>query len=337
MGIIDDARMASVRRATRNERDSFAGMTAFIAAIEEGSFSAAAAKLGLTPSGVSKLISRLEERLSARLIQRTTRSMQLTQVGRAYFERAHRILDDLDALEREIESHDETPRGTLCVTAPTLLGHVRVLPLLLSFQEAFPEVKVDLLLSDRVLDFVEENVDVAIRMTATPPLSSVARKLDDDERVLCASPSYLARRGHPSAPRDLAEHDCILFVVGAAADTCRLKADARSDKVESVHVRGRFQSNNTLSLHEAALAGLGIASLPRYLVDGELMSGRLVAVLPGLVPLERSVYALYAPTPFIPARVRELVKHLVEGFRRGHDGALRPASGGASGRKRPTK
>jgi LysR family transcriptional regulator, transcriptional activator for dmlA len=288
-------------------------------------------------AGVSKLVSRLEERLSVRLIQRTTRRMQLTQVGRAYFERARRVLDDLDALEREIESHDETPRGTLCVTAPTLLGHVRVLPLLLSFQEAFPEVKVDLLLSDRVLDFIEEKVDVAIRMTATPPLSFVARKLDDDERVLCASPSYLARRGPPGAPRDLAEHDCILFVVGAAADTWRLKADASSDKVESVHVRGRFQSNNTLSLREAASAGLGIANLPRYLVDDELTSGRLVPVLPGLVPLERSVYALYAPAPFIPARVREFVKHLAAGFKRSPDGALQPASVDASKRKRSTK
>jgi LysR family transcriptional regulator, transcriptional activator for dmlA len=336
-GIIDQQRMASVRRPMRNERDSLAGMAAFIASVEEGSFSAAATKLGLTPSGVSKLISRLEERLSVRLIQRTTRKMQLTQVGSAYFERARRILDDLDGLEREIESHDETPRGTLCVTAPTLLGHVRVLPLLLSFQEAFPEVKVEFLLSDTVLDLVEDRVDVAVRMTANPPLSFVARKLDHDERVLCASPSYLARRGNLRSSRDLAEHDCLLFVVGAAVDMWRLKEDASSDKVESVHVRGRFRSNNTLSLREAALAGLGIASLPRYLVDGELTSGRLVAVLPGLVPLERAVYALYAPAPFVPARVRELVRHLVEGFARGHDGAPRPATLGASGRKRPTK
>jgi LysR family transcriptional regulator, transcriptional activator for dmlA len=337
MGIIDPSLMATIRRPARNERDSFTGMAAFVASVEEGSFSAAAEKLGLTPSGVSKLISRLEERLSVRLIQRTTRSMQLTQVGRAYLDRARRILDDFDALDREIERHDETPRGTLCVTAPALLGHVRVLPLLLSFQEAFPEIKIDLMLSDRVLDFIDERVDVAIRMTATPPLSFVARKLDDDERLLCASPSYLARRGHPSAPRDLAEHDCLLFVVNTAEDTWRLKADESSDKVESVHVGGRFQSNNTLSLRDAALAGLGIANLPRYLVDGELTAGRLVVVLPGLVPLDRSMYALYSPSPFLPARVRELVKHLVKGFTREQGGALRAASGGASGSKRPTK
>src|SRR5262245_54467634 len=139
MGIIDESLMPPSRRSTKNERDSFSSMAAFVTSVEEGSFSAAATKLGLTPSGVSKLISRIEERLSVRLIQRTTRRMQLTQAGSAYFERARRILDDLDALEREIERHDDAPRGTLCVTAPTLLGHVRVLPLLLSFQEAFPE------------------------------------------------------------------------------------------------------------------------------------------------------------------------------------------------------
>jgi DNA-binding transcriptional LysR family regulator len=336
-GIIDKALMATVRRPMRNDRDSFAGMAAFIASIEEGSFSAAAAKLGLTPSAVSKLVSRLEDRLRARLIQRTTRRMQLTQVGRAYFERALRIRDEFDALEREIESHDDRPRGALRVTAPTVLGHVRVLPLILSFQAAFPEVKVELLLSDRTLDLVEESIDVAVRMTASLPLSFVAKKLDDDVRSLCASPEYLSRRGYPSCPRDLADHDCVVFVSRGAEATWRLKADARSDRVEVVHVRGRFQSNNTHSLYEAALSGLGIASLPRYLVDDDLKSGRLVAVLEGLLPTERCIYALYAPAPFIPAKVRELVRHLVEGFARGKDGARRPASAGARGQKRATK
>jgi LysR family transcriptional regulator, transcriptional activator for dmlA len=321
----------------RNDRDSFAGMAAFITAIEEGSFSAAAAKLGLTPSGVSKLVSRLEERLKVRLIQRTTRRMQLTQVGRAYFERALRIRDEFDALEREIESHDDRPRGALRVTAPTVLGHVRVLPLLLSFQEAFPDVKVELLLSDQVFDLVEERIDVAIRMTASLPLSFVAKKLDDDVRVLCASPEYLSRRGHPNHPRDLANHDCIVFVTGSAAAPWRLKIDARSSEVEGVQVRGRFQSNNTLSLRDAAIAGLGIASLSKYLVDDALKAEKLVAVLSGFVPLERAIYALYAPSPFIPAKVRELVKHLAEGFARGKEGARRPALAGAREQKRAPK
>ncbi|WP_437285913.1 LysR family transcriptional regulator [Sorangium sp. So ce406] len=315
----------------RNERESFTGMAAFIASVEEGSFSAAAEKLGLTPSGVSKLVSRLEERLGVRLLQRTTRRMQLTQVGRAYYERARRILDELDALEREVESHDDAPRGALRVTAPAVLGHVRVLPLLLSFQDTFPEVKIELLLNDRVVDLVEESIDVAVRMTASPPLSSVARRLGDDARVLCASPAYLSRRGRPGHPRDLADHDCIVFVAGGAVDdTWRLKPDPRSADAEGVRVRGRFQANNTLSLREAALGGLGIVNLPAYLVGEDLRSGRLVALLEGCVPIERAIYAVYPQAPFIPAKVRELVRHLVEGFAAGARdaaaAAARPAS-----------
>ncbi|AUX45178.1 LysR family transcriptional regulator [Sorangium cellulosum] len=315
----------------RNDRESFAGMTAFITSVEEGSFSAAAEKLRLTPSGVSKLVSRLEERLKVRLLQRTTRRMQLTQVGRAYYERARRIFEELDALEREVESHDDAPRGTLRLTAPTVLGHVRVLPLVLSFQDTYPEVNVELLLNDRVVDLVEEGIDVAVRMTASPPLSFVARKLGDDARVLCASPAYLSRRGRPSHPRDLADHDCIVFLAGGAVDdTWRLKPDPRSGEVEGVRVRGRFQANNTLSLREAALAGLGIVNLPDYLVGDDLRSGRLVAVLEGLVPVERAVYAVYPQAPFVPARVRELVRHLAEGFSRSArdaaPAAARPAS-----------
>ncbi|XYH93841.1 LysR family transcriptional regulator [Sorangium sp. So ce1128] len=314
----------------RNERESFAGMAAFLASVEEGSFSAAAEKLGLTPSGVSKLVSRLEERLRVRLLQRTTRRMQLTQVGKAYYERARRIFEELDALEREVESHDDAPRGTLRVTAPTVLGHVRVLPLVLSFQDMFPEVKVELLLNDRVVDLVEESIDVAIRMTASPPLSFVARKLGDDARVLCASPAYLSRRGRPSRPRDLADHDCIVFLAGGAVDdTWRLKPDARSGAVEGVRVRGRFQANNTLSLREAALSGLGIVNLPSYLVGDDLRSGRLIAVLEGFVPVERAIYAVYPQAPFVPAKVRELVRHLAEGFApsaRDAASAARPAS-----------
>ncbi|WP_438003910.1 LysR family transcriptional regulator [Sorangium sp. So ce321] len=314
----------------RNERESIAGMAAFLASVEEGSFSAAAEKLGLTPSGVSKLVSRLEERLRVRLLQRTTRRMQLTQVGKSYYERARRIFEELDALEREVESHDDAPRGTLRVTVPTVLGHVRVLPLVLSFQDMFPEVKVELLLNDRVVDLVEESIDVAVRMTASPPLSFVARKLGDDARVLCASPAYLSRRGRPSRPRDLADHDCIVFLAGGAVDdTWRLKPDARSGAVEGVRVSGRFQANNTLSLREAALSGLGIVNLPSYLVGDDLRSGRLIAVLEGFVPVERAIYAVYPQAPFVPAKTRELVRHLIEGFApsaRDAAAAARPAA-----------
>src|SRR5260221_10263064 len=159
---------------------SVRGMIAFVALVDAGSFSAAADRLGLKPSSVSKLIARLEDYLGVRLVQRTTRTMQLTEVGQSYLASARRILEDIGAIEREIQSKDPRPRGLLRVTAPSVLGHVRVLPAVLAFQRDNPELKVHLDLSDRVVDLVGEGIDVAIRMTSAPPQSFVARKLDDD-------------------------------------------------------------------------------------------------------------------------------------------------------------
>jgi len=247
-----------------------------------------------------------------RLFHRTTRQMQLTHIGTTYFERSRRIFEDLQLLENEMEQSDDTPRGLLRVTAPVVLGHVRVLPAVLAFRKAYPNVRVDVLLLDRVVDLVEERMDIAIRMTATPPLSYVAKKLGDDERRLCASPAYLAERGRPSHPRELAKHDCLVFVPGDVAAPWKLLGD--DGKLASVRVCGPLQMNNSLSLHEAALAGLGIADLPTYLIGEDLRAGRLETVLDEFTTIGRSVYAVYAPGRSVPARVREFVKLLARQF-----------------------
>jgi LysR family transcriptional activator of dmlA len=299
------------------DRDTFAGMAAFLAAVEEGSFSKAAQKLALTPSGVSKLVARLEERLGVRLFHRTTRQMQLTDIGTFYLERARRIFDDVQSLEREMERSDDAPRGLLRVTAPVVLGHLRVLPAVIAFRKAFPAAKVDLLLADRVVDLIEERIDVAVRMTASPPLSYVAKKLGDDRRRLCASRSYLSRRGRPRHPRDLPSHDCLVFAPdGPQAATWKLLSDA--GKPVSVRVCGPLQINNVLSLREAALAGLGIADLPDYIAADDVRAGRLETVLDDFVALDRAIYAVYPPGSSVPSRAREFVKLLERHF---HDGA----------------
>jgi DNA-binding transcriptional LysR family regulator len=294
------------------DRDTFAGMGAFLAAVEEGSFSKAATKLGLTPSGVSKLVTRLEEKLDVRLFHRTTRQMQLTDIGTFYLDRARRIFEDVRALEDEIERSTDAPRGLLRVTAPAVLGHHRVLPAVISFRQAFPDVKVDLLLVDHQVDLVDGRIDVAVRMTASPPLSYVAKKLGDDTRRLCASRDYLARRGRPARPSDLQTHDCLVFITEGTAVPWKLRSEA--GKPMSVRVCGPLQTNNTLSLREAALAGLGIADLPSYLVAEDLRAGRLEAVLDDFVGSERAVYALHASGRSLPARTREFVKVLVRHF-----------------------
>jgi len=294
------------------DRDTFAGMSAFLATVDEGSFSGAAAKLGLTPSGVSKLVARLEARLDVRLFHRTTRQMQLTHIGVSYLERARRIFQDIEQLEGDVKKTDDTPRGLLRVTAPVVLGQVRVLPAVLAFRRAYPDVKVDVWLLDRVVDLVEEQVDVAVRMTASPPLSYVAKRLGEDERRLCASPEYLARRRRPTRPKDLEKHDCLVFVTGGVPAPWKLRSP--EGKAVNLRVCGSLQMNNTLSLHEAARAGLGIADLPSYLIAEDLRAGRLETVLEDFVAIGRSIYAVYTPGRSVPASVRELVKLLVRQF-----------------------
>jgi LysR family transcriptional activator of dmlA len=295
---------------------SLRGMIAFVALVDAGSFSAAADRLKLTPSGVSKLIARLEEYLGVRLVQRTTRKMQLTEVGQSYLTSARRILEEIATMEQEIQSADPRPKGTLRVTAPSVLGHARVLPVVLAFQRENPELMVHLDLSDRVVDLVGEGIDVAIRMTSAPPPSFIARKLDDDLRVLCASPDYLERRGTPRTPDDLASHDCLLFTADQPGGTWRFRCAPKNEALTTQEVSGRLTVGNTLSLREAALAGFGIADLPRYLVDADLRTGRLVSVLPRFVINERSIFAVYAPSRFIPPKVRMFVDALQKAFRK---------------------
>src|SRR5882672_4921783 len=206
---------------------SVRGMAAFVALTDAGSFSGAAERLGLTPSAMSKVIARLEDHLGARLVQRTTRRMQLTDLGIAYAQHARRILEDIDTLDREIQSQDLRLRGTLRVSAATVLGQVRVLPIVIAFQETNPEVKVQFDLSDRVVDMIEERIDIAVRTTTKPPPSFVARKLDDDVRILCATADYLARRGTPESPDDLISHDCVLCTARQPFDTWYLRAAAQ--------------------------------------------------------------------------------------------------------------
>jgi DNA-binding transcriptional LysR family regulator len=297
------------------ERDTFAGMAAFLAAVDQGSFSKAAVKLGLTPSGVSKLIARLELRLDVQLFHRTTRRMQLTDLGTFYFERVRRIFDDAQALETEIEESRDKPSGLLRITAPVVLGQMRIFPAVTAFRAEFPDVRVDLLLADSVVDLLEERIDVAIRMTATPPLSYVARKLGDDRRLFCASPTYLGRRGRPRHPKDLKGHDCLVFYANGAPVPWNVKD--KTGKSVGLRLCGPLQSNNTLALRDAAVAGLGIADLPTYLVAEDLESGRLESVLDDFVAFDRAVYAVYPPGRSVPARSREFVRVLARQYAEG--------------------
>ncbi len=290
------------------------GMMALVAIADSSSFAGAAGDLGLTASAVSKLVSRMEGRLKLRLIHRTTRRVRLTELGLLYCARARRVLEELDTSERELQHLDPEPKGSITITAPVVLGRARVLPVVLAFQQRHANVRMFFDATDRVVDLIQEGVDVAIRTTAEPPPAMVARKLDDDVRLLCASPSYLARMGTPRTLADLARHECLPCYIDGEPAPWRFKASPGSPAC-ALAVDGRLLLSDSHSIRDAALAGLGIADLPRYFVARDIEQGALVRVLEAFPRVQRGIYVLYAPSPFTPTKVRLFVEALRAAFR----------------------
>ncbi|WP_437722696.1 LysR family transcriptional regulator [Sorangium sp. So ce861] len=285
------------------------------------SFSAAAERLGLTPSAVSKAVSRAEARLGVRLVQRTTRRVSLTDLGEAYVARGRQLLADVESLERDIAARDQAVRGPLRVAAPAVYGARRVAPICARFQAEHPGVTVDLRCGDRLADLVEERIDVAIRMVTAPPAELVARPLEDDRRGLYASPGYLRRRPAPRDAAALGAHAGLRYGPGGASHAVfRLVEPGGAEA--PVRVPAVFSSDSVLAVLEATRAGLGVAELPAYLVADDVAAGRLREVLAGWLPVRRRVVAVYLPSRFLPARVRAFVDHLA-GALRAPDGARR--------------
>jgi LysR family transcriptional activator of dmlA len=293
--------------------DVVRGMMALVAIADSSSFAGAANDLGLTASAVSKLVSRMEARMKVRLVARTTRRVRLTEMGLLYCERARRVLEELDTSERELEHLDPDPKGTLALTAPVVLGRARVLPVVMAFQRRHPNVRVLFDATDRVVDLIQERIDVAVRTVAEPPPTMVARKLDDDVRLLCASPAYVAQKGTPKTPADLVRHECLPCRIQGDPVPFRFKSGP-GGSIKAFTVDGRLHLSDSYSIREAALAGLGIADLPRYLVAQDLEAGRLVRVLEPFPRVVRGIYVLYAPSPFTPAKVRLFVAALKAAF-----------------------
>ncbi|WP_437618034.1 LysR substrate-binding domain-containing protein [Sorangium sp. So ce1151] len=297
-------------------------MRAFLEVARRQSFSAAAKALGLTSSSVSKQVARLEERLRAKLLKRTTRRVSLTEAGHLYAERAARILSDVEEAERAVAELDGTPRGALRISAPTVLGTIRVAPAVLACRARYPELRIDLDLTDRLVDLVAERVDVAVRLAAAiSPASLVARRLADDLRVLCASPRYLRRHGTPRRLEDLADHDCITLNMEPVARWTLVGPEGE----RVITVSGTLRTSDTMTLRDAAVAGIGLANLPDYVVQEHLESGALRRVLPAYGASQRASFAVYA------APARAAVRVFIEELARVMKGA---ASAGAAGAAR---
>jgi DNA-binding transcriptional LysR family regulator len=251
-------------------------MRVFVRAMERGSFSAAAADLGLSPSAVSKLVSRLEDRLGVRLIVRTTRKLALTPEGEIYLARSRQIVADIDDAEAEVTRGRGAPRGRLRVNSGTAFGLHQLAPALAGFLARFPEIDLELSITDRMVDLAEDHADIAVRSGKVADSPHVVRKITDLERVICASPSYLSRRGTPRTPADLADHDCIVV---ASPGLNRWPFRSRSGAIDVVEIGARVTTDDAEAAIRLAVAGAGIIRLADVICAGPINAGELVPVL----------------------------------------------------------
>jgi DNA-binding transcriptional LysR family regulator len=291
--------------------DLLSGMTVFARVVEEASFAKAAAALGLSRSAASKRVAWLEDHLGARLLNRTTRTISLTEVGRAYYERCARILDEVEDAAQAVASLHDAPRGTLRVNAPMSFGQRHVGPAVSAFLCRWPEMSIDLSLTDRRVDVVDEGYDVVVRIMAMADSSLIARKITTTSRVTCASPEYLARRGTPTAPADLAGHDCFEYANLSPAGEWVFR---RGDQTQRIKIAGRLRADNGDVLRCAALAGLGLIQTPTFIVADDLAAGRLVPVLDDYAASGIPVWAVYPHNRHLSTKVRMFVDFLADRF-----------------------
>ena len=295
----------------------FDGIEVFVRVARAGSFSAAARDLDQTPSAVSKQIGRLEDRLGARLFDRTTRRVRLTEVGAAFFERCARIVSEMDEAERAVSHSYGTPRGTLRLNAPVVFARLHVVPLLAEFLAAYPEVRIDVTFNDRFVDLLEEGVDVAIRIGELVDSSLIARRLALNRRVVCGAPPYFERNGFPERPADLAGHNCLVYTYRASRNDWRLVCanEKGREGQEVVRVSGNLETNNAEVIHGAMLNGAGLGLLPLWLVGEDLRTGRLVRALPDYHGADSAVYVVYPPGRHLSPKVRCFIDFLAERLR----------------------
>jgi DNA-binding transcriptional LysR family regulator len=291
--------------------DSIQEMAIFARVVGAGSLSAAARELGLSPALVSRRLAALESRLGARLINRTTRSLHLTDDGATYYEACARVLADIEEADATVSAGRVEPRGTLRVALPASFGHQHIAPLIPRFAERYPQIQLALSLSDRTVNLIEEGFDLAVRIAHLEDSSLTARKLAPNRRVVCASPGYLARHGRPRTPDELARHNCLTTTDFAM----NWDYKGPDGKPGSVRVTGRYSCDNWEVLREWALAGLGIALKSTWDVHRLLVDGSLVEVCTGYTfHSDVAIYAVYPSRRFLPAKTRVFIDFLAESF-----------------------
>jgi DNA-binding transcriptional LysR family regulator len=294
--------------------DRFDSMRVFAKVVESGSFAGAAARLDISASMVTLHVKELEERLGVRLLNRTTRKVGLTETGRAYYERCTRLLADLEETEQAVSDMHAAPRGELRVNATPTFGILQLAPAMADFTTRFPAISVELMLSMRMVDLIEEGFDVAVRVEELPDSSLIARQLAPCRMVVCGAPSYFEKHGTPRTPDDLTTHNCLTVAVTGLPYYRAWHLTSADGTALNISPIGNLRTNSGAVQIVAAIAGHGLACLPTYLVGDALQSGRLVTVLDDYMGPPYTLRALYPHNRYLSAKVRAFVDFLAARF-----------------------
>lgn len=297
---------------TEKTMPNLLAMVTFAQVVESGSFTAAAQELGMSTPVVSKRIGALEAELGTRLLHRTTRKLSVTEAGTAFYQHCARIVEEAKMAETVVTNLNESPRGILRITAPISFGSNQIAPAIAEFLDRYPEISVEMILNDRVVDLAEEGFDLAIRQTNTPQPNLVAKRLTTIHKPVCASPDYWQKHGKPKAPEDLMHHNCILY----ASVPMNNEWDFANEKGKTnIRVSGRFTVNNAQAMVEAASGGLGVIRLTSIIVSREIESGQLIPVLDDYTSLDTDIYFMYLPNRYLSKKTRVFIDFFTEWYR----------------------
>ncbi len=293
--------------------DKLTALKIFCRVVELKSFHGAATDLGFSNAAISKNIKELEAELQARLINRTTRTLSLTDIGILYYERVSTILDQLNETDELLTDLNDSPRGVIKINAPMSLGLICLSSIIEEFMRVYSEITIDLWMDDRQVDFFDYGFDIAIRGTQGLKDSSlISRKLANLDRIVCASPQYLETESKITTPEDLINHNCLIYSLSSSPEQWLFKNKTQQ---KNVQIKGRFRANNSLVLKEAACSGFGIVILPKRFIEEDLDQGALVPVLPEWFVEDHSIFALYPAHRENSRKIRVFLDFLIEAFK----------------------
>ena len=290
--------------------DVMHSMAVFRRVVEAESFSAVARETNMSQSTVSKHIASLEERLDTKLLNRSTRSLKLTEAGKEYYHHCIRILNDFQEAEASVGKGKIDPTGTLRISTSAAFGRTCILPYLSEFLSAYPDINIDLIFNDDYIDLVKEGIDLAIRIGPLEDSSLIARKIGSSPRLVVASPEYLVNHGRPKKPVDLIKHDCLFYTLQKSPDLWYFNSTQEGD--ESIRVNSRLKASSPDAICDATLEGLGISILGEWYVRKHIREGKLKVILPDYKPTTYDIHAVYPERRFVPQKVKRMIEFLTE-------------------------